>query len=78
MPGALVVLGLEEVLEHILVAPAGVPHVLPLVEVPPVASHVQEPVDARGAAQGLAGRELVRLKEKVTFKSCPNSLANFS
>lgn len=68
MSGALVVFGLDEVLEHVFVPPASVPHGLPLVEVPPVASHVQEPVDGRGAAQGLAGRDLERLKESYIQK----------
>lgn len=64
MAGALVVLGLLEVSEHIVVAPAGVAHRLPAVKVPPVPSHVYEPVDGRGAAQCLAGRDPERLQNK--------------
>lgn len=55
MAGALVALSFLEVFEHIVEAPTFIAQRLPVVKVSPVASHVQEPIDGRGAAEGLAG-----------------------
>ena len=52
--GVPVVLGLLEVVEHVLVAPARVAGGLPVVVVPPVAAHVEHVVEDGGAAQHLA------------------------
>lgn len=62
IPFAAVVLGLLEVAEDGLVSPARVAHGLPVVEVPPVASHVHHPVEHRGAAQASAARERTHLQ----------------
>ena len=53
---ALVVLGLLEERQHVLVAPALVAELAPVVVVPGVAAHVEHGVDRRRAAQRLAAR----------------------
>ncbi|MCY1346045.1 hypothetical protein D9M69_321200 [compost metagenome] len=52
----LVVLGLLEVRQHLVVAPAGVAQARPVVVVPAVATHVDHAVDRAGTAQRLAAR----------------------
>lgn len=47
------VLGLLEVVQDVVVAPAGVPEALPLVEVPPVAPDVEHGVQDRAAPDHL-------------------------
>ena len=53
---ALVVLGLLEVRQHVVVAPALVAELAPVVVVPGVAAHIEHGVDRRRAAQRLAAR----------------------
>lgn len=51
--GVPLVLALLEVLQDVVVAPAGVAEALPLVEVPPVASDVEHGVEDRAPADDL-------------------------
>lgn len=56
-----VVLGLEEVGQHFVVAPAWVAHALPVVVVVSVAAHVQHRVQHRRAAQNFSARPVAPL-----------------
>src|SRR5205807_4083699 len=53
---AFVVLGLLEERQYVVVAPALVAELAPVVVVPGVAAHIEHGVDRRGAAQRLAAR----------------------